>query len=207
MNMKLKNIGVTIGATGYFGALISVLIAYPRYYTDVIAPAKTKQGFFIQMFIIGAVVAAAAALVFLLLKKLRSPSANKNIAVALFGIFTAALPLVTPYGLSLLGQKVNWMTPTIVGNALSAAYAVYIVLMLLAGVSLTLVCAKLHDAAKTTCIPAAVTGIFTLLAAGIVTVVTRMSGYDLLFYVAGAVTVLAALIGALLEIAAGRQKS
>lgn len=201
MNTKLKKVAVTINSIGFFLSLMCLLVAYPSFYRNVIAPSDAKRGFFNAMFIIGGFVAAVVIIFFVsLLKKLNS-SANKNIPVIIFGILIAVLSIATPYGMSImLGEKVNWLTPTIVGNGLLFAYIAYVVAMGFAGGSSVFVVRKLVEASKHSILPIAITAVVSFVSVGLFTTMPMIITYEKVFLVTGIITTVLAITSTIIEL-------
>lgn len=184
---KLSDFSAAIGSTGFFTAFLCLVINFPRFYTDVMAPSPYKQGFVKPMFLIGGAVAAITILFFFLLrKKLNMTSANKNIPILLFGCLLVLLTFSSPYGMSLtLGEKLHWLTPTITGNALTASYVLYVIAMGLAGGCSLFTTTKLAKAAQEGW-PVAFTACVSLFMTGALTVLPRTMGYERVFLIVAA---------------------
>lgn len=201
MNNKLKSIAVTINSAGFFLSLICLIVAYPTFYTAVVAPSDAKRGFFNAMFILGGFVGALALVVFSIIAKKLKPSANKNIPIIMFGILIALLSIITPYGISIIfGEKFNWLTPTIVGNTLTISYVVYAVAMGFAGGSMAFVMRKLIENTKASAVPITITGAVVFLATGIVLVLPKTITYEKLFFIVGIITSIFSVIAMVIEL-------
>lgn len=200
MSNKLKCVSATINSSGFILSLICLLVAYPSFYTSVVAPSDAKRGFFNGMFLIGGAIGCISLLVFVASAKKLKSSANKNIPTILFGILIAVLSIITPYGISIiLGEKVNWLTPTIVGNALTYAYVGYVMAMGFAGGSMVFVVRKLIETTKISLMPIAITGAIAFLSTGVVLTLPRTITYEKLFLIVGIITAILATIATVIE--------
>lgn len=203
-NNALHLISTMLVTYGALCALLTVFLQYIPYYTKVLAPVPYRQGFLRPMVLVGfTVFAAVMALAWGLRRKFELSPYLVGIPGILLGTLTALLPIATPSGISdLLAKKVHWLTPTLVGNGLTAAYVFFVATMLLGGITAVMLLFRhsyVNKKDTSALISYPILMVLVGITAGLVAVILpNKIGYDATFHLAGIVCAVCSLLSLML---------